>query len=585
MVRLWSCTSGKELLIMKGHTHSVMSVTFSLCGRQIASSSADKTVRLWDAQSGESLFVLQGHTAWVTSVKFSTEGRQFVSGSEDGTIRFWNSETGEAGVVLSPSLGGIYSLALSPDGRWIASGHEDGDLRLWDVVSGVPGPVLEGHTGDVTGIVFSPNSQLIASSSDDYKVILWDVATGNVVSTFDGHSDNVCDVTFSSDGRTIVSGSEDTTVRLWVLNSSRSNIDTQGQINDALTLAYTPNGRSILSVNRHRIIRQGDASTGACGPALFEFPKALLINTMAFSADGNQIVTGCRDGSVRLWDCRTGTAGQVLEGHSSKVEALAYSACGRWIASADNNTTVRLWDRYDTEQRYVLVDAGGGFGNGILGLTFSPSGNQLAVCSRNGNVWLVDPRTRALLLCKKLREEWILTMDYSPNGQKLALGTKTSIVTWSLQSDEPGLELMVPGSSRQRSISYEIVAYSSCGEFLASSNSDFILHLWKRQLAEGGDESWSCASALRVFLGPVAGLCWNPVVPREFITASQDGSVRVWRVSDEDGSISVKMLWGTNLRRLCGAGVVLGGATSLSPIHQNLLAQCNAFDKSSSDDD
>ncbi|KAK5822969.1 hypothetical protein F5H01DRAFT_336981 [Linnemannia elongata] len=39
------------------------------------------------------------------------------------------------------------------------------------------------------------------------------------------------------------------------------------------------------------------------------------------------------------------------------------------------------------------------------------------------------------------------------------------------------------------------------------------------------------------------------------------------------------MLWGTNLRRLCSAGVVLEGTTGLDPIHQRLLAQRGLFVK------
>ncbi|KAG0060799.1 hypothetical protein BGZ89_011958, partial [Linnemannia elongata] len=41
----------------------------------------------------------------------------------------------------------------------------------------------------------------------------------------------------------------------------------------------------------------------------------------------------------------------------------------------------------------------------------------------------------------------------------------------------------------------------------------------------------------------------------------------------DDGTVAVKMLWGTNLRRLCTAGMVVKGATGLSPTHRNLLAQ------------
>ncbi|KAF9279925.1 hypothetical protein BGZ88_012473, partial [Linnemannia elongata] len=105
LVRLWDCVSGQEIFAMEGHRNSVKSVTFSPCGKHIASSSEDETVRVWDSQTGECLFVLEGHTNWVMSVKYSLSGERLVSGGRDGTIRFWSSETGEPGVVLNSSLG------------------------------------------------------------------------------------------------------------------------------------------------------------------------------------------------------------------------------------------------------------------------------------------------------------------------------------------------------------------------------------------------------------------------------------------------------------------------------------------------
>ncbi|KAK3811514.1 MAG: WD40-repeat-containing domain protein [Linnemannia elongata] len=585
VVRLWDCTSGRELLVMKGHTHFIRSLAYSPCGHRIASAGDDKTVRLWDSETGLCVFALEGHTDQVYSVRFSPDGRQLVSGSRDGTIRFWDSETGDSR-VMSPLLGMIFSLACSPDGRWIASGHDEGNVRLWDMVSGSPGPVLQGHTARVKGIAFSPDGQLIATSSWDRRVMLWDASTGDTISVFEGHSDILWDVAFSPDGRTIASASDDRTLRLWEVNSSRSSIETRDQIGDAVKVAYSPDGLSVLSVGRHRIIRQSDATTGASGSVLYEIPNPESISTLAFSADGNRIAIGSKDGSVRLWDRRTGAAGPVLEGHLSAVGLLACSTCGRWIASSDDDGIVRLSDLHDKEQQYVLVETGGGYSNSINVLKFSPTGHQIAVCSNDGKVWLFDLRTRVLLTSKKMMEKSILALGYSPNGQQLALGTRTSIAFWDLQSDEPSFEVQVPVTAMVCFGDSVNIAYSPCGQFLASTSADYVVHLWRRQSVEGDNETWSCVYALRVFHKFISSLSWNPVVPMELITASDDRSVRVWRVSSDDGAVAVKMLWGTNLRRLCTAGVVLEGVTGLSPTHQRLISQRRAFDQgpSSMDD-
>ncbi|KAK3815578.1 MAG: WD40-repeat-containing domain protein [Linnemannia elongata] len=576
MVRLWDCTSGEELLAMKGHTDLVRSLEYSPCGNRIASASG-KTVRLWDSLTGACIFVLEGHTDSVRSVKFSPDGRQLVTGSRDGTIRFWNSETGESGSVWSLTYGSVECLVISPGGRWIASGHGGGTVRLWDMVSGSPGLVLQGHTMTVRGIAFSPNCQSIVSAMDR-KVMLWDASTGHLISVFEGHTHSVWGVAFSPDGLTIASGSEDMTLRLWEASSSPSRTAIQNRICDAFKVAYSPDGLSVLFLDRLGVIRQGDATTGARGSMSFEVPNLESICNLTFSTDGNWVTGSCRDGSVRLWDRSTGAAGPVLEGHSRAVRIVAYSTCSRWIASSDDDKTVRLWDFHDTEQRYVLIGAGAGDDSEIEGLRFSPTGHQLAVCSRGGKVWLFNPETRALLTSKKLMKGPILALEYSPNGQRLALSTKTSIVLWDLQSDEPSLELSEAVSSEDPFGKTVAVAYSPCGQFLVSSSADYRVHLWQRH-TNGNIESWSCAVVLRVFSAQVISLSWNPAILTEFITASDDGSIRVWRVSSDEGTVAVKMLWGTNLMKLCTAGVVLDGATDLSPIHQTLLAQRSAFDK------
>ena len=42
----------------------------------------------------------------------------------------------------------------------------------------------------------------------------------------------------------------------------------------------------------------------------------------AFTPDGNRLITGAHDNSVRLWDVDTGRCMLVLEGHTGFVSAV-----------------------------------------------------------------------------------------------------------------------------------------------------------------------------------------------------------------------------------------------------------------------
>jgi WD40 repeat protein len=49
------------------------------------------------------------------------------------------------------------------------------------------------------------------------------------------------------------------------------------------------------------------------------------VNSVAFSPDGKQVVSGSWDGTVRLWDAATGAPLLTLKGHSSSVKSVAFS--------------------------------------------------------------------------------------------------------------------------------------------------------------------------------------------------------------------------------------------------------------------
>jgi WD40 repeat protein len=66
--------------------------------------------------------------------------------------------------------------------------------------------------------------------------------------------------------------------------------------------------------------------------------------SVGFSLDGQQLASGSRDKTIKIWDVTTGKDLNTLKGHESGVYSVGFSPDGQKLASGSDDNTIILWD-------------------------------------------------------------------------------------------------------------------------------------------------------------------------------------------------------------------------------------------------
>ena len=437
---------------LTGHAGPVQSVAYSPGGQLIASGSHDNTVKIWDAYSGAEIVTL---AVWdpetsadisrsrggVRATAFSADGTKIVATYWDGA-RFWDVTSGQVtetinfacSIVLSPDgrrmlwfeipavLGPVPEFMHDPEWKQFASTIEQYPIGIWDAKTKKAIAWLEGKGP----IAFSPECSRAISLIDGNTLALWDAETWDQVTTLKAHNNPVCICEFSPDGSRILSGSRGGTLQIWDSSTGCELSVLEDHTGCLYSAAFSPDGQHVVAAGEDLALRlwemESAQQTGyfaghASGhrPGFEGSYPANGVYSVAFSPDGNKIVSGGGDWTIKIWDSHAYSKMIPANGHDGWVSNIAISPDGKRVVSAGSDGFIKHWDA--NAGSLISTSNGGG------PLAFSPDGKRLISSRHDSDPELLDAETGQVIAVLAAKNHRVGVVAFSPDGTKIASGS------------------------------------------------------------------------------------------------------------------------------------------------------------------
>lgn len=351
----------------------VLHVAWSPDGSRLAIVTGDSRIRMLDVQANCEITAVWEDRCHTTPV-FSPDGTRLAFGS-DKEIKVCDVATGQPVATFAPQESRIEALVWSPDGAQLASGAWHGAISLWDPQTGRLVKTLAREDGSISGLAFAPDGGRLASAlRDTVSIRRLDLSAESAGQKELGH--NVNRLAFSPGGELLAAGFANDTVRV---RRSDARDDVVLNVPEKPLLTRLMNGPAEL---RERFAQAHATGSSAAFVALMQsaLNKKGLSGSdaleFAFSPDAARLAVAAYDGSIGIWDARSGAQLDVLCGHDRQATSLAWSPDGRLLASGSRHSPAIVWDaqsgreiaRLDIASRNVEVLAWSHAGALLAGL-------------------------------------------------------------------------------------------------------------------------------------------------------------------------------------------------------------------------
>lgn len=333
--------------------------------------------------------------------------------------------------------GVIKVMRFSPDGSKLAVGSSIG-ASIYDVDTGSEIPMQVRRAKEITAVAFSNDGKRLATSGYNTPIEMWDVATGKRISVFKRSSPAFGVISISS--VSIHPGA-------W-LAFSEDNTTLIGLRTDRYFGVFA--FFTLWDVAAANLIEQRQCIEGTVTVS----PNTVSSGILSLSNNQNTIAIGRSDGKIGIWDLkikdRTSSLNKVklLKGHHQ--HSLRESIMNLFIE-----------EKYHQTQHQP-----------IRALALSPDGKTLITAGTDNSIRISDLIKGTNHVIYEDIRYWISSMDFSKDGNTVAITMGTTIRLWDITTNTERASLEGHTSG------IESVVFSPDGKTLASGSNDGTIRFW-----------------------------------------------------------------------------------------------------------
>jgi WD40 repeat protein len=382
-----------------------------------------------------------------------------VTGSDDRLIRVWDTLNGNERLVMSQD-GAVTEVVVSSDGRWIATTGADKTARVWDAETGTELFQIPLKASGAR-LAFCNDDQWLISTDDSGAVNIWDVSNISLPALSQTFSGIVEHVQYSPSGEWLAVSADD---KLWLLTPDPESILQQGSLgqpaqdfeSNIARLVFSPGSDRLGILTEENQIAVYDLEARS----LQYIESPARVQSIAFSPNGEQLITSDSDGNIQAWDALTM---EDVSGTEEFPQGTAVASTGNILAIA-------------SQTNISLLDENGGFpsiettGQQAL-LTFNQDGSLLASSNSSGEVTIFQNQNGEFAKVASFVKDQATSLAFHPNRALLAVGTSKYVY---LMDTATGKEVArIPHISTVNGVSF-----SPEGSYLATSSSRS-LNFWE----------------------------------------------------------------------------------------------------------